>query len=205
MHDVHLLFIHGYTGSGSGDWFPAIAAELKRYDVSFSMPDFPGGDRPQSERWLELIDREVKKASKPVVIIGQSLGTRAAMLYLHEHPEVRVKAVFLIATFNNDLELNRYRRGEGYANFWQYPVDTAQLKGQAEKWVVIHSYDDRNLHYSQAQDISRQLGAKLILTNGRAHFGGPSHAGYIFRILQKELRLVGRSWFGILRLLLSWR
>lgn len=190
LNDYHLIFIHGYTSSSKGDWYPQIAEKLDKLGISYAVPDLPGGDRPKASEWLTFIDEEMMKARKPVVLIGQSLGTRAVMLYLHEHPEVHIAAGVLIATFNNDVETNKYKRGEGYANFWEYPVDTEQLKRQADTWLVLHAYDDRNIDYTQAQDIARQLNARLVLSRGQAHFNDPSLAG---RVLQQLKRHVGNK------------
>jgi uncharacterized protein len=198
LRDYHLIFVHGYTSSSKGDWYPQIAEKLDKRGVSYSIPDLPGGDRPKASEWLKRIDKEVGRANKPVVLIGQSLGTRGVMLYLHEHPEAHLAAVFLIATFNNDVNANKYKRGEGYANFWEFQVNTEQLKRQAGKWVILHAYDDQNIPYAQAQDMAKLLDARLILSRGQAHFNAHNLAGYVLRQIEKHLVSRGGlgSWLG---------
>lgn len=187
LKDYHFIFVHGYTSSSQGDWYPQMAAKLDALGASYAMPDLPGGDRPEASEWLPIIHQEVKKADNPVVLVGQSLGTRAVMLYLHDYPSTIVAAVFLVATFNNDLKANKYKRGEGYANFWEYPIDPDQLKIQADKWVILHAYDDQNIPYTQAKDMAGLLDAKLVLSRGQAHFNDPSHADYILQQFKNYL------------------
>lgn len=202
ISDYHLIFVHGYTSSSKGEWYPQLRRKLDRLGVSYSMPDLPGGDRPVASEWLQRIHAEVLRTNKPVVLIGQSLGTRAVMLYMHEHPKVHIAAGFLIATFNNDVAASKFKRGQGYANFWEFPVDTEQLKQQADRWVILHAFDDENIPYWQAKDIARLLGARLVLSHGQAHFNDPRLAGYVLRQLEKELGRgvpARRSWWQRLR------
>ena len=82
MTDFKIIFVHGYTASSKVNWYPEVAKSLTAMGVDFAIPDLPGGWHPHSEKWLDIIDKEVKAAGKPVVLVGQSLGTRAVLLYL---------------------------------------------------------------------------------------------------------------------------
>ena len=122
-----VIFIHGYTSSPNKKKYQIIAQELKKAGVSCSIPALPGGEYPHIKQWLEIINREVKNSKYPVVLVGHSLGTRAALLYLDKFGK-KVDTVILIASFNNDCKLNRGRRDEYYPDFFDYAINIDKVK-----------------------------------------------------------------------------
>lgn len=148
---------------------------LDKANIPYSIPAMPGGEHPHSEEWLELIDKEVKNSTYPVVLVGHSLGTRATLLYLDKFGK-KVDTVILIAAFNNDFEKNRNRKDEHYADFFEYPVDVGKVKKLANKFIVVHSKDDDSIDYCQGEEIARELGAKLITYEHMGHFAGEERA-----------------------------
>lgn len=184
--DKKIIFIHGYTASSRADWYPNIKPELDKLGVDYSMPDLPGGTHPHSREWLEIIDNEVKSTTKPIVLVGHSLGTRAALLYLDKF-EPKVDTVLLIAAFNNDWEVNKKRRDGNYADFFEYPLDLEKIKHSAKKFIVMHAKDDESINYSQGVEISEELGAELITYEDRKHFSAPENYTYVLEVLKKIL------------------
>lgn len=170
-----VIFIHGYTSSPKKKKYRIIAQELNKQGVDYSIPALPGGEYPHSKKWLEIIDKEVKNSKSPVVLVGHSLGTRAALLYLDKF-EVRVDTVILIGAFNNNYVANRKRRDERYSDFFDYAVNVEKVKKLANKFIVVHSKDDDSIDYSQGKQISRELGARLITYEHGGHFGGEENA-----------------------------
>lgn len=170
-----VIFIHGYTSSPKKKKYQIIAEELDKLGVAYSIPALPGDEHPHSKAWLELIDKEVKNSTDPVVLVGHSLGTRAALLYLDKFGK-KVDTVILIAAFNNDYKKNRNRKDEHYADFFEYPVDIEKVKKLANKFIVVHSKDDDSIDYSQGEEISRELEAKLITYENMGHFAGEERA-----------------------------
>ncbi len=170
-----VIFIHGYTSSPKRKKYQLIAQELDKLGIDYSIPEFPGGEHPHSKDWLEIIDREVKNSDRPVVLVGHSLGTRAALLYLDKY-EQKVDSVILIAPFDNNFEVHRARRDESFADFFDYALDIEKIKKLANKFIVVHSKDDDLIPYEQGVKISQDLGAKLITYEDRSHFSGEENA-----------------------------
>lgn len=186
MHKSYkLIFIHGYTASPEADWNPAISKLLDAANIDYVIPRLPGNTHPHAKDWLEIIDREVKAAEKPVILVGFSLGTRAALLYIEQYQPQNIAAVFLIAAFNND-PANGRRRDEHYADFFEYALDLEKVKTVGRKFTVLHSQDDSSIDYQQGQEIAEALDAKLITFADRDHFCEPENAPIIFKILQEE-------------------
>lgn len=189
MSDFKIIFIHGYTASSEADWYPTISPALKELNVDFAIPDLPGDREPHSGEWLEIIHQEFVKSDKPVVLVGHSLGTRAALLFLEKYREY-VKAVFLFGAFANRTE-NAYREDadgeEKYPDFFEDKIDLDKIKDLSEKFVVVHSEDDFSIEYEQAVEIAKDLSAKLITFQDKGHFTLPEHAQTVLEVLQKEL------------------
>jgi len=185
-----VILIHGYTSSPKREKYQIISKELNKLGIEHSIPAFPGGKHPHSEKWLEIIDKEVKNTTESVVLAGHSLGTRAALLYLDKF-EKKVDAVILIAAFNNDFEKNRKRRVGNYADFFNYALDIEKIKKLANKFIVVHSKDDDHIDYAQGVEIANELGAKLITYENMGHFCGEErvveNANYFLKFIESAL------------------
>ena len=182
-----IIFVHGYTASSQADWYPAIKPELDRLGVDYSIPDLPGGENPHSADWVEIIKKEVDLSSKPVVLVGHSLGTRAVLLYLDKYQR-KVDTVILIAPLSNDIANAERRGGEDYPDFFEYKIDLQRIKKLANKFVIAHSRDDSSLDYEKhGVSMAKELGVDLITFEGRDHFSDPENAQYVLDILRKEL------------------
>lgn len=170
-----IIFIHGYTSSPKKTKYQIIARELDELGVEYSIPNMPGDEHPRSDDWLAIIDGEVKDSKFPVVLVGHSLGTRTALLYLDKFGK-KVDTVILFAAFNNNYKLNRSRKDEHYADFFDYAVDIDKVRKLANKFIVAHSKDDDSIDYSQGKQIAKELGAKLITYEHMGHFAGEERA-----------------------------
>lgn len=186
MSDFKIVFIHGYTASHLADWYPQISKLLDDLGVDYVIPDLPGDKKPHSREWLEVIDQTVKASDKPVVLFGHSLGTRAALLYLDQHP-FHPEAVFLLAAFANRVENGQRHRGTKYPDFFEYKIDLDKVKQLSSKFVVIHSHDDDSIDFEQGEELANDLGAKLVPLDGRGHMSDPANAEVLFKILRAEL------------------
>jgi len=184
-----VILIHGYTSSPKKKKYQIISQELDELGVDYSIPAFPGGEYPHSEEWLEIIDKEVKNTTKPVVLVGHSLGTRVALLYLDKF-EQKVDTVILIAAFNNNLEENRKRRDENYVDFFDYALDIERVKKLANRFIVVHSKDDDSIDYQQGVEISNELEAELMTYEDMEHFSGEERAEENARVFLKFIKLV---------------
>lgn len=185
FNDFKIFFIHGYTASSKTDWYPQIAEELKKLNIDFEIPDLPGGEHPHAKDWLKKLHDSVKKTDKPIVLVGHSLGTRTALLFLEKY-EMPVKAVFLVAAFSNSLENATAFPDEDYPDFFTHQIDINKVKALSEKFVILHSKDDP-LPFEQGVEISKELGGKLIAYENKGHFSGPENSNEILRIIRQEL------------------
>jgi predicted alpha/beta hydrolase family esterase len=181
-----VIIIHGYTSLPKRKRFVAVSKGLKSLGMTCTIPAMPGGKHPLSQEWLKLINEKVKASSKPVILVGHSLGTRAVLLYLDKF-EQKVDTVILISAFNNNVKDNQKRRGGVAADFFKYPLDIRKIRKLANKFIVVHSKDDDEVEYQQGVDISKQLGAKLVTYEDRGHFKGEENAGVFLQAIKSAL------------------
>jgi len=186
MNNFKIIFIHGYTASHLADWYPNISRELDRLGLDYAIPDLPGGAYPHAREWLDALHGVISQTDKPLVLVGHSLGTRAALLYLEKY-KPKVEKVFLIAAFANDTENANRRDDETYPDFFQHKIAIEVIKPLGKKFIVMHSRDDSSIKYEQGVEIARDLGAELMLYDDRDHFSAPENAGIILKELRKEL------------------
>lgn len=167
MHNFHIVFVHGYTASHTADWFPAIAKKLQKEQIDFSIPDLAGGEYPKATEWLDVLDKTIELVTKPLVLVGHSLGTRAILLYLEKY-KPQVREVILVAAFKNDLiEVVRPIRKTEYGNFFLHKVELGKIKPLVGHWTILHSKDDPDIGYDQAVALSADLDAELLSYENR--------------------------------------
>ncbi|MBP9814012.1 alpha/beta fold hydrolase [Candidatus Woesebacteria bacterium] len=184
---MKIIFAHGYTANTTTDWYPQITAELRRLKIAYAIPNLPGEEHPHSAEWIELLHAEIEKAKEPPILVGHSLGTRAALLTLEKYP-TKLKALILVATFANKLE-NAKRRDEAYADFFDHLIDLEKIKETTPTRVILHSMDDDSIPYRQGQEMTRDLGAHLLTYNGKGHFDQPENYIYILDVIKNILNI----------------
>ncbi|TAL69033.1 MAG: alpha/beta fold hydrolase [Bacteroidetes bacterium] len=186
MTNFKIVFIHGYTASHQADWYPNISKQLDRLKVDYAIPDLPGEMHPHAQKWLEVLHGVISTNDKPLVLVGHSLGSRTAILYLEKY-RPKVEKVFLIAAFANGTENADRNNGQAYPDFFQQKIDLGKVKLLVGKFIVMHSKDDSSIPYEQGVSIAKDLDAKLITYEGRNHFSDPDNASFILEELRKEL------------------
>lgn len=186
MTDFKIVFIHGYTASHLADWYPNISRQLDKLGVDYTIPDLPGGMHPRVQNWLDVLHNVISQNEKPLVLMGHSLGTRTALLYIEKY-RPKIKNVFLIAAFANSIKNADRNDGEAYPDFFEYKIDLERIKPLVGKFIVMHSQDDSSIPYEQAVSIAKDLSGQLITYEGRDHFSDPENAPFILEVLREEL------------------
>lgn len=187
MSDFKIVFIHGYTASHLVDWYPNISKVLDKLGVDYVVPDLPGDRQPHAKEWLDILHDVISKVDKPLVLVGHSLGTRSALLYLEKY-KPKVEKVFLIAAFANRTD-NAKRKGGAYSDFFTHAIDLERIKPLVGKFIVMHSKDDSSIPFWQGEEIAKDLGAELIPYERLDHFNRPENASFILEELVKELKI----------------
>ena len=177
-----IIDIPGYNHNSDSLWHPDFRKYIIESGNEVITLNLPGGKYPVFREWYPIIEQAVAEAKKPVILVGHSLGTRAALLFL-EQTQYEVENVVLIAPFDNSLSNSSFRDGN-YANFFEHLIDIEKVKSKIKgKIKVIGSQDDANIPYIQAQNIAHDLSAELITILNSGHFLDPKWASHLSKII----------------------
>lgn len=187
MNDFKIIFIHGYTASHLADWYPTLSPELDKLGIDYAIPDLPGDEHPHAKEWLAILNKIIFQTNKPIILVGHSLGTRTALLYLEKY-KPKVEKVFLIAAFANRIENAKRKNGNAYPDFFDRKINLEEIKPLVGKFIVMHSREDSSIPYEQGMEIAKDLQAELITFENQDHFSEPKNAPIILEELRKELQ-----------------
>ena len=159
------LILHGTDNTSKDSWYLWLSKELERAGYKVWVPDLPGADRPSVKRYNRFIFGSDWKFDKDSIIVGHSSGAVATLGLLQALPEdVQVKAVYLVASFKDDLGW------EVLKGLFTEPFDFDLIKKRSKKLVFIHSDNDPYCPLDHARYLHKKLGGDLIVLKGQKHF-----------------------------------
>jgi leucyl-tRNA synthetase len=171
-----VLIIHGFEGSGEGNWLPWAKQQLEAQGFEVFTPTMSTPDHPTVESWMETILPIVKQLGEDDVIIGHSLGSKAA-LHAIEKNNKKIGHVYLIASAigeQHERDWNLYRREwkgadvEALKKFWETPVNLEKITKLAPDMHVILSEDDPWIHKKTHENLPKEW--MFELWSGFKHF-----------------------------------
>ena len=129
-----IIYLHGFASSPQSRKALYFGQKLRDLGFNFSAPDMADGDFQglTISKQLKLLDR-LNPASKPVALMGSSLGGFVAASYAAAHPEVS-KLVLLAPAFDF-RELWAHRLGQSGVDSWR----------QNGSMSVFHYGEGRNI------------------------------------------------------------
>ena len=161
---MKVFIFHCWGGKARDCWRGHLADELRKKDVEVVAPDFPNSMNPQLKEWLAEVRKNVPKFNSEWVLVSHSLGGPAILRLLETFtPDEKVKAVFLVAAFANDLGIPEI------SNFVDKGFNWEKIRKGADKFTVINSDNDPFIELSEGKRIANLLGAELIVENGAGH------------------------------------
>ena len=96
QRDQKALIIHGFEATGESNWFPWMKEKLQQEGFEVFVPTMTKNESPTIESWIEELKPYIEEMGKDDVIIGHSLGARAA-LYLLKETEQEIGHYYSIA------------------------------------------------------------------------------------------------------------
>jgi predicted alpha/beta hydrolase family esterase len=162
-----VLFIHG-AGDGAYAADRLLANSLQSalgagYDVQ--CPQMPDEEDAPYAAWADEIDKRIRSASGPIVLVGHSVGGSVLLKFLCDRPPVpRLAGLFVIAT-----------PYWGADTFWHW--EEASLPADAESklagdWPLFfyHSRDDETVPFAHlAMYTAKFPRATIRALDGRGH------------------------------------
>lgn len=141
-----VLIIHGFGGSHDGNWFPWLQKELEDRGFEVVNKDMPNPNHPRLKEWLAMLVSLTKDFSENDIIIGHSLGGKAA---LHLAEKISIQSIYLVAPVTTiDLDYAKMRRewvGEDVDScetFTKEQVSLTKAEAHTRRRMIFLSDDD---------------------------------------------------------------
>lgn len=175
------VVLHGTGSSSQNGWFSYIKSELEKLGMEVYVPDLPGADNPNIERYNKFLLSSGWDFNDNLVI-GHSSGSVEIMGLLQDLPaNVKVGTAILVGTFRGDLGRDDLK---GMDIDFNYDL----IKSKADKFIVIHSDNDPYCPLEDAKWIAKKLDAEFILLPGQQHFS--SHIDPKYKKFPKLIEIV---------------
>ncbi len=193
------LLIHGFESSGGGNWFSGIKKRLEEKGFEVFNPNMPESGHPNVESWLETLQPYLDKLNENSIVIGHSLGSKAAV-HLLGRTNKKIAKLFLVASAignpkRNWEKLKEQMPGsdvEALRKFWQEPINWKSVNKSVKESFVILSKDDPVIdpeHYKIAE-----LKDKIVEKwDGFKHFGKKDIPELFDYIIENSKDLVNQA------------
>ena len=166
-----VIIIHGWEGYPEEGWRPWLKKKLLEKGYQVDIPSMPNTAHPKMTEWVGHLRKVIAAATNEVILVGHSLGAITILRYLEELKEgEKIGAAIFLAGFSHDLEYEGYK--SELSNFFQTPVDFEEVKKHCNKFIVLHSEDDKWVYIKHAYLLKEKLGAETIIQKGMKHYSG---------------------------------
>lgn len=191
-----VFIIHGWGGYHEEGIFPWLKKGLQNRGFLVLNPSMPEPLKPRIETWVQYLKKQVGIPNEDTFLFGHSIGVQTILRYLESLPEnQKVGGVVALAGWIH-LTDEAYETEEDkeIAKPWlETPLDWVKIKSHANKFVGIFSDDDPLVPLSDSKIFENNLGAKIIIEQGKEHFSGSSGIKELPSALEAILEIVGEK------------
>lgn len=184
MPKPKFVIVHGSFGHPQENWFPWLAAELRRCGQRVLVPAFPTPKGQHLTTWRAAFAEQVGPVDPRTILIGHSLGPALILRLLEEAPEP-VLGTFLVSAFVGAVghpvfdPLN--------ASFFEKPLEWDRIRANAGMVHVYHGENDPYIALERSRDLAHHLQAPLTIVPRGGHLN--TLAGFAkFDKLLEDLR-----------------
>ncbi len=181
---AQIVIIHGSFGSPDENWFPWLAAELRKSDYEVKVPKLPTPEGQNIESWRNEFERQVGKLSSDMILVGHSLAP-GFILTLLEESSISVKGIFLVSGFLGKLGLDEFDKVN--ESFVCRDFSWNKIKQNAGSVFIYNSDNDPYVPLSKGEELATHLGVKLTVIRNGGHIN--ASAGFTsFPQLLKDIK-----------------
>ena len=160
---IQYLFVPGWSGSGPQHW----QSHWKRELANASRVEMPDWLEPRREDWLTTLDRAIRSASEPPILVGHSLGC-VAIAHWASLVQCRVHGALLVAPADVDREACPEQL-RAFA-----PLPRVRLHFPSR---IVASDDDPYTTLTRVQQIAHDWGSDVTVLTGAGHINTASGFG----------------------------
>ncbi len=179
-----VFIVHGFEGSPNGGWRPYLMGELEKKDVYACALSMPSPETPVCSEWVEEIERHVERnQNDEIFLVGHSLGVPAILRFLEKTSAKNVKGVVLVSGPAHKTD------NEKVNVFLEKDFDFEAIKSKVNKFAVIHGDNDPLVPLSDAEFLSKNLGASLTIIKNGGHLNGRSGFTTLPEVLSEIIKM----------------
>ena len=183
-----VFMIHGYGGQPNGGWRPWLMGELAKKDIYACALPMPKPDTPNKEEWIETIKNAVGEPSEEIFLVGHSLGVPAILRYLETLPSgSKIGGVVLVSGIIYEIKESGH---DSLNSFLNKPFDFETIKNVCKNFVIIHAKDDKNVLFSESEDLKNFLSCELIPIQKGGHLNGSAGWYELPQALESLLKMI---------------
>lgn len=165
---MKFLILHGTGANHTSHWFPWLKSELENLGHEVWVPELPNADRPNIQKYNNLLLNSNWDFNDSVVI-GHSSGSVAILGLLQALPEgTRTNTAILAGSFTK--RLSESPSWEMLRELFENPFDFEAIKQKADKFIFIHSKDDPICDINEARELCGKVEGEMIEFDGMGHF-----------------------------------
>lgn len=169
-----VIIVHGWGGSPSEGWFPWLKKELEKNNFLVKTPKMPETDKPKISDWTNFLKTIAGQIDGETYFVGHSIGCQT-ILRLMEKEQNQAGAIVLVApwVFLSEAAFETSEDKLIAAPWLENPINFANLKSKAKKYVAIFSSDDPLVPLEQNLKVFKDdLGAEILIEKNKGHFSG---------------------------------
>lgn len=175
-----VVFVHGWDGQPYESWIPWLQTHIEKKGWLFYAPSFPGGEHPKLGEWTEVLKATLPLPDKHTYFVGHSLGCPAILRYLATLPgNTQVGGIVLVGGFCSDIGISPLMP------FLTEPFDFEKIQMIVKKCIVIGSRDDAIVPFGKVLELQAELGAELMIDDGKGHFDDVTELPSVLKALEK--------------------
>ncbi len=186
------LFIHGFEGSGRGNWFLWLKERLEARGWEVFNPTMTTSANPDLQSWLKELAPYFEKLGPDDVVVGHSLGSKAALHLIAESGR-KIGWLFLVASAIGDYSQADWRRLkkiwpkadlDSLKKFQQAPVDYRRVDQLVKSVNLTLSDDDPYINPAGHQGFPPNWYYQPV--KGKGHFQEPNQPELLEWILAAD-------------------
>ena len=161
---IDVLMVPGFTGSGPDHW----QSIWQRSDSGMRRVSQRDWDHPHAAEWISTIESTIRHASRPLVLVGHSLGSIAIVHWSRLYGSALVRGALLVAP--SDTESSA--APEEIRRFGSVPNDKLPFLS-----IVVASENDEFLHWRRAREFATAWGSEIVSAGSAGHLNTASGHG----------------------------
>jgi predicted alpha/beta hydrolase family esterase len=159
-----VFVIPGLGGSDENHW----QSIWEKQNPHFKRVEQEEWDNPKLNEWLNALDDLVQQATKPIIMIGHSLGSVLIAHYAKQNPQANIKAAMLVAPADVDVKDVM----DELKDFAPMPMEKLPFKS-----FVVASSDDPYANLVRSEEFTKNWGSELICIGNKGHINSDSGLG----------------------------